>query len=141
MMHIHLRSCTRNDWDIVLDLRNQFYFGSFVIQDRSLTKEEHYEYMEKQSQNPNFHQWMAIMDNNVVGYVRILDLEINILVVKEYQGRGIGTKMLQLLEDKARKLNIKKLRGLVRADNLNSRHLFQKNNYHLKTYWFEKSLE
>lgn len=138
---MYLRSCTRNDWDIVLDLRNQFYLGSFITQDRPLTKEEHYEYMEKQSKNPNFHQWMAIMDNNVVGYVRILDLEINILVVKEYQGRGIGTKMLQLLEDKARKLNIKKLRGLVRADNLNSRHLFQKNNYHLKTYWFEKSLE
>lgn len=141
MMDIHLRSCTRNDWDIVLDLRNQFYLGSFVIQDRSLTKEEHYEYMEKQSQNPNFHQWMAIMDNNVVGYVRILDLGINILVVKEYQGRGIGTKMLQLLEDKARKLNIKKLRGLVRADNLSSKHLFQKNNYYLKIYLFEKSLE
>lgn len=141
MMHIHLRSCTRNDWDIVLDLRNQFYFGSFVIQDRPLTKEEHYEYMERQSKNPNFHQWMAIMDNNVVGYIRILDSEINILVVKEYQNRGIGTKILQLLEDEARKLNMKKICGSVRADNLSSKQLFQKNNYHLKTYWFEKSLE
>ena len=141
MMDIHLRPCTKDDWDIVLDLRNQFYLGSFVIQDRPLTKEEHYGYMEKQLGNPNFHQWIAIMDNNVVGYIRILDLEINILVVKEYQSRGIGTKMLQLLEDEARKLNIKKIRGSVRADNLSSKHLFQKNNYHLKTYWFEKSLE
>lgn len=140
-MNIHLRSCTKDDWDIILDLRNQFYMGSFILQDRKLTKEEHYEYMEKQLTNPNFHQWMAIMDNKVVGYIRILDLEINILVVKEYQSKGIGTKMLQLLENEAKKLNIKKLRGSVRADNLSSKQLFQKNNYKLKMYWFEKTLE
>ncbi|WKT58875.1 GNAT family N-acetyltransferase [Candidatus Nitrosotenuis chungbukensis] len=140
-MNIHLRSCTRDDWDIILDLRNQFYLGSFILQDRPLTKKEHYEYMEKQLTNPHFHQWMAIMDNNVVGYIRILDLEINILVVKEYQNKGVGTKMLQLLENEAKKLNIKKLRGSVRADNLNSKQLFEKNNYKLKMYWFEKELD
>jgi len=139
-MDVHLRPCTKDDWDIILNLRNQFYQGSFILQDRPLTKEEHYEYMEKQQTNPNFHQWMAIMDNKLVGYIRILDSEINILVVKEYQGKGIGSKMLQLLEQEAKKLNIKKLKGLVRTDNLKSKRLFQKNNYKLKTYWFEKNL-
>ena len=141
MMDVSLRPCTKDDWDFILDLRNQFYLGSFVIQDRPLIKDEHYEYMEKQSRNSNFHQWMAMMDNNVVGYIRILDLEINILVVKEYQNRGVGTKMLHLLEDEAKKLNIKKIIALVRADNSSSKQLFQKNDYHLKIYRFEKSLE
>ena len=140
-MEVYLRTCTKSDWGIILDLRNEFYSRSFVLQDKPLSKEEHYEYMEKQQANPNFHQWMAIIDNNVVGYVRILDSEINIMVVKEYQGKGIGTKMLQLLEKEAKKLNIKKLKGLVRVDNLSSKEIFQKNNYELKLYWFEKDLE
>lgn len=140
-MELYLRPCTRNDWDTILDLRNQFYLESFVLQDRPLTKMEHYEYMENQLSNPNFHQWMGIMNNDVVGYIRILELEINILVLKKYQNKGVGTKMLELLENEAMKLNIKKLRASVRVDNLSSKQLFQKNNYKLKMYLFEKSFE
>ena len=141
LVNIHLRLCTRNDWDIILNLRNQFYQGSFINQDRMLTKEEHYEYMEKQQTNPNFHQWMAIMNNIVVGYIRILDSDIGIMVEKEYQNKGIGTKVLQLLEQETSKLNIKKLIAIVRVNNPASSQLFKKNNYKLKSYCFEKELD
>jgi len=140
-MEIHFRFCTKDDWNIILSLRNQFYLESFFTQDRPLTKVEHYQYMENQSKNSNFHQWMAIKNDVIVGYVRILDSEINILVVKEYQNKGIGTQMLQLLEVEAKKLKIKKIRGSVREDNIGSKQLFQKNNYVLKSYSFEKSLK
>ncbi len=140
-MDINLRSCTKDDWDIILNLRNQFYSGSFFTQDRPLTKAEHYQYMEKQLTNSYFHQWIAMKNDVIVGYIRILDLEINILVVKEYQNKGIGTQMLQLLEVEAKKLKIEKIRGSVREDNITSKQLFQKNNYVLKSYLFEKSLK
>ena len=61
--------------------------------------------------------------------------------VKEYQNKGIGTQMLQLLEVEAKKLKIDKIRGSVREDNISSKQLFEKNNYILKSYLFEKSLK
>ena len=136
---IKLRTCTKNDWDIILDLRNQFYKGSFFTQTEILSKEQHYQYMKNNQKNPNFYQWMAILDNDIVGYIRILNSEINILVVKEFQNQGVGSTMLKLLEDKARELNIKKLKGSVRIDNIKSKKLFEKNGYNRVAYLFEKS--
>lgn len=140
MLLIILRQCTKDDWDTILDLRNAFYEESFYQQNKPITKQEHYEYMIKQEKNPNFHQWMAVKDNEVVGYIRILDSDISILVLRQYHNKGIGTIMLQLVEKEAKKLGIKKLRGLVRTNNTNSQNIFQKNNYELKMYWFEKDL-
>jgi len=139
-MDLYLRPCVRGDWDLILDLRNKYYHESFYRQDRPLTKKEHYQYMEEQENNRNFHQWMAIINNDVVGYIRILDSDISILVLQKYHNRGMGTIMLQLLEKEAKKLGIKKLRGLVRTNNSISQQIFQKNNYQLKLYWFEKNL-
>ena len=96
--------------------------------------------MGKQEKNPNFHQWMAVSDNEIVGYIRILDSDISILVLPQHHNKGIGTIMLQLVEHEAKKLGIKKLRGLVRTNNIGSQNIFQKNDYDLKMYWFEKNL-
>ncbi len=140
-MDLKLRKCIRDDWDIILELRNNFYKNSFYKQTGILSKEEHYDYMEKQSKNPDFFQWMAVIDENVIGYVRILDLDVNIMVSKEFQSKGMGSIILQLLEIEAKKLNMSKLIGLIRVDNLASKKIFEKNNYKLKLYWFEKQLD
>lgn len=139
-MEINLKKCTKDNWDFILNLRNDFYKNSLYIQDKPLTKDEHYEYMEKQSKNPNFHQWITVMDEKIVGYVRILDNAINIMVSKEYHDQGIGSIMLKLLEIEAKKLGIIKLISLVRIDNNSSKKLFEKNDYQLKLIWFEKEL-
>jgi len=140
-MKIEFRSCTRNDWDYILSLRNDFYQNSLYIQDKPLTKKEHYNYMEIQSKNPNFHQWITMMDEQIVGYIRILDSAVNIMVSKEYHGKGIGNIMLKLLEIEAKKLGITKIISLIRIDNNASKKIFEKNNYKLKLYWFEKQLD
>lgn len=139
-MEINLKKCTKDNWDFILSLRNDFYKNSLYIQVKPLTKIEHYEYMEKQSKNPNFYQWMAVMDEEIIGYIRILDNAINIMVSKEYHDQGIGSIMLKLLEIEAKKLGITKLIGLVRIDNKGSEKIFQKNDYQLKLNWFEKEL-
>ena len=139
-MEINLKKCTKDNWDFILSLRNDFYKNSLYIQVKPLTKTEHYEYMEKQSKNPNFHQWITVMDEEIIGYIRILDNAINIMVSKEYHDQGIGSIMLKLLEIEAKKLGITKLIGLVRIDNEGSKKIFQKNDYQLKLNWFEKEL-
>ena len=139
-MEINLKKCTKDNWDFILSLRNDFYKNSLYIQVKPLTKIEHYEYMEKQSKNPNFYQWIAVMDEEIIGYIRILDNAINIMVSKEYHDQGIGSIMLKLLEIEAKKLGITKLIGLVRIDNEGSKKIFQKNDYQLKLNWFEKEL-
>ena len=139
-MQINLRKVTQKDWDFILNLRNQFYVNSFYEQKKPLQKEEHYEYMKKQNSNPNFHQWIATDGNEDFGYIRILDQDINIMVEKKFQAKGIGTIILNLVEKKALSLGIKKLKAIVLAENEGSRKIFIKNNYKLKMYLFEKDL-
>ena len=139
-MKIMLREVTEKDWDYILNLRNQFYASSFYKQRKPLESNEHYEYMKKQKSNPNFHQWIATIEKNDVGYIRILDLDINIMVEKRFQTKGIGTAMLKLVEQNALKIGIKKLKAIVLADNESSKKLFIKNNYKLKLFSFEKEL-
>lgn len=140
-MQINLRNVTQKDWDFILNLRNQFYVNSFYEQKKPIQKEEHYEYMKKQNSNPNFHQWIATDGNENFGYIRILNQDINIMVEKKFQGKGIGTIMLNLVENKALSLGIKILKARVLAGNENSKKIFVKNNYKLKMYLFEKELD
>ena len=105
--------------------------------------------MNKQESNPNFHQWIAFYGKDDVGYIRILDQDINIMVEKKFQSRGIGTIMLNLVEKKALSLGIKKLKAIVIAGNESSKKIFIKNNFKLikriirhnqKMYSFEKEI-
>jgi len=139
-MKINLRDVTEKDWDYILNLRNQFYVNFFHEQKKPIEKDEHYEYMNKQKSNSNFYQWIATNGEDDVGYIRILDQDINIMVEKKFQTKGIGTVMLNLLEKKALGLGIKKLNAKVLIGNESSKKIFVKNNYKLKMYLFEKEI-
>lgn len=139
-MQISLRNITKKDWDFILTLRNQSFANSFYEQKTPIQKKEHYEYMKKQDSNPNFHQWITTDGNNDLGYIRILDQDISIMVENKFQTKGIGTTMLNLIEDKALSLGIKKLNAMVLVGNESSKNFFIKNNYKLKMCLFEKIL-
>ena len=139
-MKIKLREVIEKDWDYVLGLRNQFYANSFYVQTKPISKDEHYEYMNKQKSNPNFHQWIATDGKYDVGYIRIFDKDINIMVEKRFQKKGIGTIMLKLVEKNAIKIGIKKLKAVVMTGNKSSKKIFIKNNYKLRYQSFEKEL-
>jgi|TARA_B100000586_G_C19939731_1_gene354999 RimJ/RimL family protein N-acetyltransferase len=139
-MKIELREVEKKDWNFVLKLRNEFYEYSFYEQNEPILKDDHYKYMDKQETNPNFHQWVAFDGKNDVGYIRILDQDINIMVEKEFQSKGIGTIMLNLVEKKALSLGIKKLKAIVIAGNESSKKIFIKNNFKLILRSFEKEI-
>jgi len=46
-MTIELRETEKKDWDLILELRNEFY-PNFYKQDKPISKSEHYKYMKKQ---------------------------------------------------------------------------------------------
>ena len=139
-MKIKLINVNDEHWNFILSLRNAFFEHSFYEQKHAISKDEHYEYMKKQTANPNFHQWIAASDGLPIGYIRILDHDINIMVDKKFQNKGVGTIMLKLVEEKAKKLGLKKLEARVLTENQNSLKLFQKNDFQIKMNQLEKKL-
>ena len=138
-MNIILKEAERKDWDFILELRNDFY-SNFSEQKKPLAKEEHYEYMEKQKLNPQFHHWLIESQKENAGYVRILGQDVGIMVKKEFHNQGIASEGLKLLEKKAKELNIPKLVAMVKIKNESSKNIFLKNNYKLTMYKFETEL-
>jgi len=138
-LDIILRDIRQADWDFILELRNDFY-SNFYQQTKPLLKKEHYEYMEKQKTNPQFHHWIIEYQNKMAGYVRIHGQDVGIMVKKEYQNKGIASESLKQLEKKAHQLGIPKLVAMVKVENESSKTIFLKNNYKLKMYWLEKEI-
>lgn len=136
-MSIKLRDVGVKDWDDILKMRNQ-NFRFFKEQKKRLTKKEHYDYMNSKKNDPNFHQWMVEMNNSVVGYVRLLDNDVSIMIKRGFRNKGIGSKALELLEKQARRLKIPKLIGVINSTNNSSQEIFLKNKYQLKWLIFEK---
>ena len=139
-MEIKLREVCKEDWDYILQLRNSFFKDDFLEQQKVLTKKEHYEYMEKQKSNTNFYQWVSFDGEKNVGYIRLLEDDVSIIVDQKFQNKGIGTIMLALMEKEAKKIGLKKIKALVRKNNFSSEKIFLKNNYKLKILTFEKEI-
>lgn len=139
-MHVSLRKVRKKDWDFILELRNNRDFRKFFYNQHTITKKEHYNYLQKQQKNPNFVNWIISIGNKNVGYVRILDNDVSIIIDKKHQGRGIGTKVIKLIEIEAKKIGIKKLVAKVMIFNKNSKKIFEKNGFKPLMYWLEKEI-
>lgn len=139
-MNVNLRSVTQSDWDFILSLRNNF-FTNFDLQTKPLTKSEHYEYLEHQKNNPKFHHWMITLNGEIVGYLRLLNFDVGIMLKKDFQNKGIASYALGLVEKEAKLLGISKLIAKVQVENIGSRKIFEKNNYNIEFFWLEKNLK
>ena len=139
-MHISLVEVKKKDWDFILKLRNKKEFRKNFYNQEHITKKEHYRYLKKQEKNPNFFNWLIYYEKSRVGYIRILDNDISIIIDKKYHGKGIGNIALKLLENEARKRGVKKLVGKVMINNKSSKKIFTKNGYKLLMFWLEKDI-
>lgn len=137
---LEFRDVLKSDWDFILSLRNDFY-KNFEKQNSPISESEHFQYMSNQSKNPDFKQWIVIHDQtkNDIGYIRIFNSDISIIVKKEYQGKGYGSEILKKLEHQS---NLpKKLIGRIMPENKQSIKAFEKAGYYLKALIYEKNLE
>jgi len=139
-LNVNIVPATETNWDFILSLRNDFY-NNFDQQTKPLTKIEHYDYLKHQKHNPKFHHWMITFNDKIVGYLRLLDFDVGIMLMKEFQNKGIASHALLLLEKEAKKLGLSKLIAKVRTENISSRKIFEKNNYETRFFWLEKDLK
>jgi len=139
-LNVNLIPATQSNWDFILSLRNNFFIN-FDLQTKPLTKSEHYEYLEHQKNNAEFHHWMIVLNGEIVGYLRLLGFDVGIMLKKEFQNKGIASYALELLEKEAKLLGISKLIAKVQVENISSRKIFEKNNYKTKFFWLEKNLK
>lgn len=140
MGKISLVKVNREDWDYIFELRNNPNFKNFFYDQHKITKTEHYKYLQQQKNNKNFFNWIISLDNTKVGYVRILNNDVSIIVDPQFHDEGIGTKTLKLLEKEAKKEKIEKLIGRIMVHNKKSARIFENNGYKLLMYWYEKKL-
>ncbi len=140
ILKISLRKVLKKDWDFILNLRNNEKYRDFFYNQDKITKSDHYAYMEKQKLNPKFVNWIISYGSNNVGYLRILDNDVSIMLDDKFRNKGIGTTALGLMEIEAKKMGISKLVGKVMVHNKSSKKIFKKNNYKFKMYWFEKDI-
>ena len=129
-MGISLKIVKEEDWDFVLDLRNEKNFRKYFQNQKHIEKNEHYEYLNKQKNNPNFFNWIICDNSDDVGYVRILDNDVSIMIKPSHHGKGIGTMVLShLLKYGFKKLHLHRISAEVIEYNENSIHLFEKSKF------------
>ena len=89
--------------------------------------------------NPQFHQFVAVVDEIVIGHV-FLSLEqnlrrrhvgaIGLMVHADYQNKGVGSKLFQTVLDLADNwLMLKRIELSVYADNRNAIALYEKHGF------------
>ena len=140
-MTIELKKISRGDWDFILKLRNKKEYRSFFIQQHTISKKEHYQYMTKEAKNPNYFCWIIWKNTTKIGYIRILNNDVGIAIDNKYHGKGYGANALLLVEKEAKKMGLTKLVGRVMIHNESSKKIFLNNDYKLKLYLYEKDLQ
>ncbi len=129
------RKVKRDDWEFILELRNSL-FENFHKQNSPIKLKEHEKYMKTQVKNKKFWQWIITERDRDIGYIRILEEDVSILLKEEFQGKGFGTKALRKL---GKQSSIpRKLIGVIKVENISSIRSFEKAGYKLKTLIFEK---
>lgn len=89
-------------------------------------------YFKEILQNKNDYHFLIDLDGKIIGHTSLIKRKDNwhetqiVIGEKEYQDKGYGTKAIQLLINKAKKLNISKIYLEVRPDNLRAIRAYEK---------------
>ena len=100
------------------------------ITKRGVTMEEHMNWLQKVTDNPNRQLFVFEINGEPVGQLR-LDIEgsaaeISYGLASEYRGKGLGRVLLEQAEAKADELGIEELTAEVLSHNVASQRLFKK---------------
>lgn len=133
---MYLRRCLIEDCDNLYKWANDPTVRVNAFNTSPIPYKEHVEWFKKSIENKNRHIFILIKDNIAVGQIRI-DIEEEVIATISYvideneRGKGIGSTMLNLLYEKIKTddYNIKKLKGLVKKENIASRKAFINNGY------------
>ena len=125
-----IRKIGREDWDDLLNWRNDELTRKMSINGGIVNKEDHYSYMDKMSKNNNREQFIFIHDNKKTGTIRIDKLndefvEFSYAINPKYRGNGYGSLMMKLfLFGK-----VGKYRCEIKPENIGSIRMVEKNGF------------
>lgn len=89
-MELELTPCTNNYWEFIRELRNDDRVQSGFVDDTHITEEMQNEYMSKYS---GLYR-VALVDGEPAGYVGSIDKDIRVCTHSDYQGKGVGSFMI-----------------------------------------------
>ncbi|MDF0681300.1 MAG: GNAT family N-acetyltransferase, partial [Candidatus Nitrosocosmicus sp.] len=128
-MKTSVRKVRSDDWDMILNMRNEREIREVSHNNEIITKDKHYKYMKKLEQMEHVYQWMITFEDRVVGYVKIIDGEISYMIKKGYRGKGIGNESFKLVEEEIKKIGIKKITASIKVNNEASLKWIQRAGY------------
>lgn len=90
-------------------------------------------------ENPKYESYGIWLENDLCGYVILtkykereafeFSAEVTIYLKNGYEGRGIGSRAIQFIEERAKTKDIHTLLALICGENTGSINLFEKNHY------------
>lgn len=128
-----MRAASIIDSFILLSWRNSLSARESSQSSHKIELEEHEKWLKARiDRHHNEPFWIFSMSENLVGYVRFevskerpATCNVSIFVAEEYQGRGLGKKMLNFaFLDLVSKSSFSEIRAVIRKNNFRSKHLF-----------------
>lgn len=134
-MKIYLREANKSDCDLLFQWANEELVRKNSFNSDLIKYEEHVNWFENKLNLINCYMYIFYVDGMPAGHVRI-DIENKIGLIsysldKNYRGKGLAADMLNSLERKIHEsdIDIERLVGYVKIDNLASRKIFKRLNY------------
>jgi len=117
---LRIVNCTSDYWEFVRNLRNNPQVQDGFIENVKISPEEQITYMEKNEENYR----ICLLEFIPVGYFGVIENDIRICTLPEYQNQGIGKFMLSELKKIWPNAVAK-----IKVNNSASIALFQKSGY------------
>lgn len=149
MSRLTIRNCIDKDCEYVYILANDRVYRKNSFNSDFIKYDEHLEWFKNSMKNSNRYIFIVEFDDIDVGQIRIdiikdNNAEISYVIEEKYRNRGIGTEILTLIKEYINEnfINIKKIIGKVKKENIPSRKAFINNGYLEKEldYYYEYSL-
>ncbi len=118
-----------NYWEFIRCLRNMDGVRQGFIQQDEITIKQHHDYMKK---NNNFF-WICLDNGVPIGYIGIIQDDIRVATLPEYQGKGVASFMVNEVM-KTNPVAVAK----VKIENKASLRLFEKCGFKKRYYILEK---
>ena len=116
-------------WEFIRQLRNMQGVREGFVQQEEITSIQQAEYMLKY--NSNF--WICLVDTVPAGYVGVIDDDIRVATHPDFQGKGVGSYMINEIIKRCPNAVAK-----VKLGNDASLKLFEKCGFTKKYYLLEK---
>lgn len=144
-MEVFIREVEESDYPSLVMLWNN------EIGNRRINLENTTSHFERVKNNENYKTFVALLDNNIVGFITTLEAyEIGrvvgflwicgLAVQEKYQNKGIGTKLLKYIENYALKRGLSSIILNSGFQRINAHIFYEHNGYEKHSYCFSKTL-